>query len=148
MTVFFPHPSFTWEQRMVLPVLAKCGASMAANSEKSHSPFLPSVRGVRDGALSYLRRAWTSAKPVLVLPIFTPWSTCPPQSMTRNATESGVMKDILRGHACAEVISTPHLSVNCSAGHADTHICDCVNAFSPWTLELCFTHNSVDAIHF
>lgn len=124
--MFFLHSSFTWEQRMVLPVLAKCGASVAANSYKSHDPFLPSVRGVRDGALSYLRRAWTSAKPVLVLPIFTPWSTCPPQSMTIKTTESGFMKDILRGHS--EVISRPHLSVNCSAGHVHILICDCVNA--------------------
>lgn len=33
--MFFPHPSFTWEQRIVLPVLVKCGASVAANSEKA-----------------------------------------------------------------------------------------------------------------
>ncbi|KAL0199983.1 hypothetical protein M9458_003170, partial [Cirrhinus mrigala] len=43
--------------------------------------------------------------------------------MTRNAAESGAMKGILYGHACSRVITTPHLSVNCSAGHDDTHRC-------------------------
>jgi len=45
MTVFFPHSSFIWEQRMVLPVLLKRGASVAANSEKATSLSYPVSEG-------------------------------------------------------------------------------------------------------
>lgn len=45
MTVFFPHSSFIWEQRTVLPVLLKRGASVAANSEKATSLSYPVSEG-------------------------------------------------------------------------------------------------------